>query len=100
MSVFVLLTCMSKLSTCRKSYEAKCPILVKVSSMLQCIVAVDLAIVVGTVVELKEAAECVLKFQQSREFKCDKVGYINMPVGKVSIAHVDKPKTSRAQNLF
>lgn len=39
---------------------------------------------VGTVIELKEAAKNVLKFQQSRDFKCDKHGYVNMPVGKVS----------------
>ena len=38
----------------------------------------------GTVVDLEEVSKSVLKFQQSREFKCDKHGYINMPVGKVS----------------
>ncbi len=41
---------------------------------------------VGTVIELKEAEKNVLKFQQSRDFKCDKHGYVNMPIGKVSKA--------------
>ncbi|XP_064395678.1 large ribosomal subunit protein uL1-like [Halichondria panicea] len=40
----------------------------------------------GTVIELKEAAKNVLKFQQSRDFKCDKHGYVNMPVGKLDFS--------------
>ena len=41
--------------------------------------------IAGTVIDPAEISVTILKFQQSREYKSDKRGYVNMPVGKVSI---------------
>ena len=40
-------------------------------------------IITGTVVELSDVLQTVLENQQSRQYKSDKKGYVNMPVGKV-----------------
>ena len=37
----------------------------------------------GTVAEPSDILQVVLENQQSRQYKSDKKGYVNMPVGKV-----------------
>ena len=37
----------------------------------------------GTVVDPPGIHETVLEYQQSRQYQCDKRGYINMPIGPV-----------------
>ena len=42
----------------------------------------------GTVVSEDSIAQAVQQFKTSREFKCDKIGNIHLPIGKVHIYYI------------
>ena len=43
----------------------------------------------GTVVSEDSIAQAVQQFKTSREFKCDKIGNIHLPIGKVYIYNTE-----------